>query len=191
MTRGWLAPLSPPEEIGLRKVAHGSPVIDAQVAASLCRLALIERIPSGLRLTPLGRQRYDAMPKALLQAHRHSLHAVAGYVEGLLEKAQVRARLHQNERRVAPPPPAVVVPEEPEEFGEGAFDDEPTVIDHSQLKQWKMQADVALDKVRRALEVHRARDAKLSAASLACIEASRLLLRETVPAGSPGLDAIV
>jgi hypothetical protein len=62
MTRGLLAPLSPHEEIALRRVAYGSPVIDVHVAGVLCRLGLIERTATGFRLTPLGQQRYDALP---------------------------------------------------------------------------------------------------------------------------------
>lgn len=190
MTRGLLAPLSPADEIALRRVAHGSPIIDAQVAANLCRLALIERTPSGLRLTPLGRQRYDAMPKALLLAHRHSLHAVAGYVEGLLEKAQLRARVLQPERRLTVPAAAAVAAKETEVVGgdNAGVDDEPgddgppgsPSLDWSELRRWKEQAEAGVEKVRRSLLLQRARDAKLCEASLKRIEASRVLLKETM-----------
>src|SRR4051812_28537371 len=66
MTSGLLASLSPPQEIALRRIAHGSFVVDAQAAASLIALALVQRTNNGLRLTPLGRLRYDALPKAPL-----------------------------------------------------------------------------------------------------------------------------
>jgi len=183
MTRGLLAPLSPPEEIALRRVANGSPVVDAQIAANLCRLALIERTACGLRLTPLGRQRYDAMPKALLLMRRHSPHAVTGYVEGLLEKAQLRARLQRPQLQIAPPPPAsrADVPEETE----GSCDTDPF-----ELTRWKKRAEVGVEKARRVLVVQRAMDAKLCETSLERIEMSRVLLNETVPAKSPWLAAI-
>ena len=95
MTGGLLAPLSPPEEIALRRIAHGSlAVVDAKVASRLVALALIQRTSTGLRLTPLGRLRFDALPKAPLLAQQRSVHAMTGYVEGLIEKAQSRAIAH-------------------------------------------------------------------------------------------------
>src|SRR5215207_10354719 len=93
VTGGLIAPLSPPEEIALRRMAHGSLVaVDAKVASRLVALALIQRTSTGLRLTPLGRLRFDALPKAPLLAQQRSVHAMTGYVEGLIEKAQSRAR---------------------------------------------------------------------------------------------------
>ena len=183
MTRGLLTPLSPSEEIALRRVANGSPVIDTQIAGNLCRLALIERTPSGFRLTPLGRQRYDALPKALLLAHRRSLHAVSGYVEGLLEKAQLRVRAPKAEpRRQAPRASAAVAPKEAEESSEGDADDhEALVMDLCELRRWKVQAAAGLEEVRKSLLLHRARDAELCAASRACIETSQLLLSKSTP----------
>lgn len=183
MTRGLLAPLSPPEEIALRRVANGSPIIDAQLAANLCRLALIERTASGLRLTPLGRQRYEAMPKALLLARRHSLHAVTGYVEGLLEKAQVRARLLQPKPRAASPAIPAGAPEQAEAAGDDdTADAGPPLPDLIELRRWQTQAIDRTEKVRKCLSAQRAKDESLCAASRERIEASRLLLRETMPA---------
>lgn len=184
MTRGLLAPLSPPEEIGLRRVANGSPNVDAQVAASLCRLALIERTPSGLRLTPLGRQRYDAMPKALLLMRRRSLHAVSGYVEGLLEKAQLRAGVLQP--HVGPTAPRAIAPEKMEApCNDDAHGDEASAPDLAELKRWRYRAERGVEKARRILLAQRAKDAELRETSRERIEMSRVLLNETMPAKFP------
>jgi hypothetical protein len=86
-----LTPLSPDEEIALRRIAHGSNV-GSPAAARLQDLALIQRTKGGYRLTPLGQLRYDALPKATLLTRPRSIHAVTGYVEGLIDKAQSRAR---------------------------------------------------------------------------------------------------
>ena len=55
MTDGLIAPLSPPEEIALRRIALGSlAALDPKVASRLITLALVQRTSTGLRLTPLG-----------------------------------------------------------------------------------------------------------------------------------------
>lgn len=84
-----LTPLSSNEEIALRRIAHGSSV---GVPARLQDLALIQRTNEGYHLAPLGQLRYEALPKAPLLSRPRSIDAVIGYVEGLIEKAQVRAR---------------------------------------------------------------------------------------------------
>ena len=86
-----LTPLSSHEEIALRRIAHGSSV-DRPMAARLQSLALIRLTNRGYRLTPLGQQRYDALPKAALLSRLRSIHAVIGYVEGLIDKARFRAQ---------------------------------------------------------------------------------------------------
>ena len=67
MSRSLDAPLSPNEEVTLRRVALGiSPLKDlaARDLARLTSLSLIE-IDAGVpRLTDLGRQRYRALPRA-------------------------------------------------------------------------------------------------------------------------------
>ena len=60
MTVGLLAPLSPQEEIALRRVALGSFVVDAQAASRLIGMVLLQRTSSGLRLTPLGQRHFNA-----------------------------------------------------------------------------------------------------------------------------------
>jgi hypothetical protein len=84
-------PLSSHEEIALRRLAHGSNV-DSQLAGRLQDLALIQLTNRGYRLTPLGKIRYDALHKTQLLTRTRSIHAITGYVEGLIEKAQSRAR---------------------------------------------------------------------------------------------------
>ena len=86
-----LAPLCSNDEMALRRIAHGSNV-DPPVAARLQDLALIQRTKGGYRLTPLGQLRYDALPKAPLLTRPRSIHSVSAYVEGLIDKAQSRAR---------------------------------------------------------------------------------------------------
>ena len=57
MERGMLAPLSPNEELALRRIAHGSADVPNTYCQRLVVLALIEQDVSGLRLTELGRKR--------------------------------------------------------------------------------------------------------------------------------------
>ena len=57
MDRGLVVPLSPNEEIALRRVAHGSVDVSARHADRLVKLALITADTSGLRLTEIGRRR--------------------------------------------------------------------------------------------------------------------------------------
>jgi hypothetical protein len=67
MARGRTAQLSPNEEVSLRRVAIGiaQPAdLPARDIAQLMALALIEEHGAGLRLTPLGRERYLALPKS-------------------------------------------------------------------------------------------------------------------------------
>ena len=96
--KSTLTPLSSDEEIALRRIAHGSNV-DPPVAARMQDLALIQRTKGGYRLTPLGQLRYDALPKAPLLTRPRSINAVTGYVEGLIDKAQFRARARAGARR--------------------------------------------------------------------------------------------
>src|SRR5262245_9675022 len=57
MERGLLAPLSPNEELALRRIAQGSTEVPDVYSRRLVRLALIKRDLSGLRLTELGKKR--------------------------------------------------------------------------------------------------------------------------------------
>ncbi len=66
--RGQLVQLSPNEEITLRRVAFGeSPerTMRPQDLARLRQLCLIDDGKDGPQLTPGGRQRFDALPRAL------------------------------------------------------------------------------------------------------------------------------
>jgi hypothetical protein len=63
--RGLLAPLSPHEEVTLRRVAIGIVKLADLPARDVERLKvllLVEESGGGLRLTPAGRERYLALP---------------------------------------------------------------------------------------------------------------------------------
>lgn len=67
MLRGQTAPLSPNEEITLRRIALAmvSPEeLPARAVARLQALALVKRVGDTIVLTPLGRARYEALPSA-------------------------------------------------------------------------------------------------------------------------------
>jgi hypothetical protein len=57
MVRGLIVPLSPNEEIALRRVAYGSGDVAFRHVERLMRLALVEDAADGLRLTSVGKQR--------------------------------------------------------------------------------------------------------------------------------------
>jgi hypothetical protein len=66
--RGLLAPLSPHEEVTLRRVALGiaNPAdLPSQDVERLKFLLLIEEFSAGLRLTPTGKKRYLALPNSV------------------------------------------------------------------------------------------------------------------------------
>jgi hypothetical protein len=65
--RGLLAPLSPHEEVTLRRVAIGiakAADLPARDVERLKALMLIEQNGGGLQLTPVGRERYLALPNS-------------------------------------------------------------------------------------------------------------------------------
>ena len=97
MARHFLAPLSPQEEIVLRRIAHGSIEIDKRIAARLIDQALVERAASALRLTPLGLLRFKSLPTAPLLARRRSLQAAMGYVSSVIDRAQDQVRAQARE----------------------------------------------------------------------------------------------
>jgi hypothetical protein len=67
MARGRTAPLSPNEEVSLRRVGLGifQPAdLAGRDITHLKALSLIEEHGGGLRLTPLGRERFLALPNS-------------------------------------------------------------------------------------------------------------------------------
>jgi hypothetical protein len=65
--RGLLAPLSPHEEVTLRRVALGvaNPAdLPKRDVERLKALMLVENYDAALRLTPVGKQRYLALPNS-------------------------------------------------------------------------------------------------------------------------------
>ena len=187
MSRGLLAPLSPTEEIALRRIAYGSFIVDAQAASKLIALALIETTSGGMRLTPLGRLRFNALPKAPLLSQPRSIHAVNGYVEGLIEKAQRRAA-----NTPEPEPPAArkidppTLPQEVEPaVAEGDDSEElpayQSVYFYFDQEHWRLCAERALVRARKAIMEHRRQMIRVCDASDRRIEASQSLLRTSVP----------
>lgn len=89
MARSLNAPLSPHEEVALRRVALGMgprEVLTPRARVRLRSLALIEGSDSALRLTPIGQQRYSALPgvsvAASAAAQKKLLEALARSVVG-------------------------------------------------------------------------------------------------------------
>jgi hypothetical protein len=67
MERGLVAPLSPHEEVTLRRIALGiskAKHLPARDVAHLICLCLVDEKDGRLSLTALGRQRYDGLPRA-------------------------------------------------------------------------------------------------------------------------------
>jgi hypothetical protein len=89
--KGLLAPLSSNEEITLRRLAIGSTSqhkLPAEHLKRLERLKLIEVSRSGYRLTPLGRQRYDALPRPAGLAIDGSPRAIEQMLSNLIRARQ-------------------------------------------------------------------------------------------------------
>ena len=66
MERGLIAPLSPHEEVTLRRVALGiskAKLLPARDVAHLISLRLVDEKDGRLSLTALGRQRYQGLPR--------------------------------------------------------------------------------------------------------------------------------
>src|SRR6266511_1209773 len=179
MTFDLLSPLSPQEEIALRRVALGSLAVDAQAASKLIGIALLQRTSSGLRLTPLGRLRFNALPKAPLLAPQRSIQAMTGYVEGLIEKAQSRVAAQRPPSDAAPPEPvpmrapAGLLPQ-----AAGEEEDTNELPIYFDCEHWKSRAERALARARRSIMEHRQRQVRLCDASDRRIASSRALLKE-------------
>jgi hypothetical protein len=86
MLRGQAAPLSPNEEVTLRRIALGAvppEELRPRAVARLETLGLVKREGATLILTPIGKSRYEALPHAspLLKpaekAFRQELEAIA------------------------------------------------------------------------------------------------------------------
>lgn len=68
MTRGRSAPLSANEEVTLRRIALGickTSQLSQRDVERLRTICLIEDTGGSLKLTPLGRERYLALPKSV------------------------------------------------------------------------------------------------------------------------------
>ena len=89
--KDFLAPLGSNEQITLRRLAMGSTSqhkLPAEHLKRLERLKLIEVSRSGYRLTPLGRQRYNALPRAAGLAIDGSPRAIEQMLSNLIRVKQ-------------------------------------------------------------------------------------------------------
>jgi hypothetical protein len=88
MGRGLKAPLSPHEEVTFRRIALGiskAKLLPARDVAYLVRLRLVDENEGRLKLSDLGRERYQGLPNATALSkikdeaadvlRRHILHA--------------------------------------------------------------------------------------------------------------------
>lgn len=187
--RGLPVPLSPEQEIVLRRIAHGSLIVDSQAVARLRQLALIEPTSSGYRLSPLGRLHYDALPQAPLLTRSRSIHAVTGYIEGVIEKAQAR-------RRTKLPAAGTEAGTAPRPILLDADDDDNEDLNGALLSSWfdsehfRSSARIALKKIRRCMKQSEQRQIHLLDASMRRIARSRSLLEQTTPIRPTWLNAL-
>lgn len=189
MARGLLAPLSPQEEITLRRIAHGSVDVDAQATGRLLSLALVERVHTSLRLTPLGRLRFNALPKAPLLTRKRSVQAASDYVAGIIEKAQGMAKVRATEPAAEPLIHEATQP--PARAPDDVVEDDALLTDpFVDLARWKSRAEVNMAEMRRGIMEHRRRQERLCDDSQRRIALSRLLLKATVPVMPAWLSAL-
>lgn len=194
MTGGASAPLSPREAIALRRIAHGSLFFDAPAVSRLIALALVQQTSRGVRLTPLGQLRLNALPKSPLLARQRSIQALSGYVEGLIEKAQSQLANKTGSDESSPPsPPAparsgtLLSAREKAKSNWGPIHEPINFV--FDWEQWKSVAERRHIRMRRALAEHRQRQVTIFATSNSRIECSRRLLKATVPVIPNWLDA--
>lgn len=190
MTGGLQAPLSPQEEIALRRIAHGSIVVDTEATARLAGLALVERVHTSLRLTPLGRLRFNALPTAPLLARKRSVQAASDYVEGVIEKAQAVAKRQLTKPASAPPVsdkarPQVAAADEDMDDGALGY----LLCSFSDMAYWRSRAESNVEKTRQVMIEHRQHQRQCDD-SRRRIAMSRSLLAATVPIKPARLGAL-
>jgi hypothetical protein len=91
MDRGLKAPLSPHEEVTLRRIALGiseSKLLPARDLAYLLRLSLIEENDGRLSLTALGRQRYQGLPRPDAEPPPHAENETDSVLRSRLQQAR-------------------------------------------------------------------------------------------------------
>lgn len=166
MASGLDAFLSPDEEILLRRVALGSDIPDTRKLGRLCGLALVQHIGGSWRLTPLGRQRFDLLPKALVFQKRRLPLRLA--LEATLDKYRQQAQAPieaRTARRSADKMPSGAPPA-PISF---------------ERAEWKLRAERHLLTVRDQMGAHQHRQIALMEGSERCIRASRQRLKASLP----------
>lgn len=70
MLRGLIVPLSPREEISLRRIAQGSRDVPDGQLKRLVELGLVRRDHSGWRLTDAGQERASGLPNSPMRIRR-------------------------------------------------------------------------------------------------------------------------
>jgi hypothetical protein len=91
MTRGKRAPLSPHEEVTLRRIALGitqAPHLSKSDIKRLKALSLIEENGGGLGLTPMGSERYLSLAKSAAVDPSHSPDEFVSKLAEIMTKAR-------------------------------------------------------------------------------------------------------
>jgi hypothetical protein len=91
MTRGIRAPLSPHEEVTLRRIALGitqAPHLSKSDIRRLMALSLIEENGGGLGLTPMGSERYLSLAKSAAVDPSHSPDEFVSKLAEIMTKAR-------------------------------------------------------------------------------------------------------
>jgi hypothetical protein len=184
MQSGLHAPLSPNEEILLRRVAYGSLGIDVKQLKRLVFLALVDCSGRTVRLTALGRQRFDALPKAPLIATRGI--RVGMIVEATLSKFASQVGPASVAKPIDPAPPGPVPVASAIELAVPAA---ATPI-HFDLSVWRERTAKRLIRIRSQLIEHRKQQRALLEGSTERIAISRALLSGTLPRRAVGLQLL-
>ncbi len=181
MRRNPAVPLSAGEEHALRQVATGGIDGDSRNIARLVTLGLLQRRPTGPELTPLGIQRFRALPKAaLLQAERGNL------IDAVLMKyadqfrAQRAVQTPRIETRGRPPH----AKSSADLLATNRFT---AAGDMDLSRHFIAQARTRMQRSREMLRIQRQIDSKIMLDSQACIEAS--VARLFVTANRPDIPA--
>jgi hypothetical protein len=98
MARGLLAPISPNEELTLRRIAGGQStqaLMAERDVVHLTSLGLAEKIDGKLSLTALGRERYARLPNA------PALPLTADKADAALVESYIKARGEPSARSVS------------------------------------------------------------------------------------------
>lgn len=175
-------PLSAGEEYALRQVATGVIDGDSRNIKRLVTLGLLQRRPTGPELTPLGHQRFSALPKAaLLQADRGNLIDVVLMKYADQFRAQRAAATPRIETRGRPPR----AKSRADLLAANRF----TASGEMDLsRHFIAQARARMQRSREMLRIQRQIDSRILLDSQVCIQTS--VARLCVTASRPGIPAL-